>query len=202
MNKSENFQSASHWNFHVLTLFFFSPSHLHSQPQDDTTLPANSTPGSYDSPIFQWLLHTSWHSHFLPAHPNIEREWEVEIHSSLRKHQMVWKHRPKAQSLKGLYWLTVCFYFLPCVIRPYYHFHHLLWQDWFYRSTPVLRMSCQLVNSTVISCFTWPLMNSAPQYMQGVQSACAANRSLGWFLNTALMIAPHCGSVQWQVDIF
>jgi len=65
----------------VLTLFPFSLSHS----WDETTLPANSTSGLYDSPNSQLLLRTSQLSHFLPAHPNNEKEWEVEIHSVLLK---------------------------------------------------------------------------------------------------------------------
>lgn len=122
-------------------------------------------------------LHTSWHSHFLHARPRDkgerERAGEGENHSSLRKHQTIWKHCPEAQSLKGLV-PTDCLFLFPasCESRLYYHLHHLLWQGWFNRSTPALGMSSCLiffrpVNCAVISRLAWPFESQSTRIRAG-----------------------------------
>ena len=115
------------------------------------------------------------HTSCTHAHATREREsaGEGENHSGLRKHQMVWKHCPEAQSLKGLV-PTDCLFLFPasCESRLYYHLHHLLWQGWFNRSTPALGMSsCSIffrpVNCAVISRLAWPFERQSTRIRAG-----------------------------------
>ena len=203
------------------TQTFMSPSsfpltHKHSQPK---MIPLH--PPTQHRAHLQDVPHlsiTSAHLPTLPARTPMQRgiegapgEGGGENHSSLRKHQMVWKHCPKAQSLKGLI-PTDCLFLFPasCESRLHYHLHHLLWQGWFNRSTPALGMSsCSIffspVNCAVISRLAWPFERQSRRLTcrkgHGCCGACAASRSPAWLLNMSLMVALHRGSVQRQVGI-